>query len=162
MKTTKYLALKTGAVFSVLSLIFTFTIVVPMFSIMHALFLEQAFQLIFPEMNYANGGKITLLFFSVLFVITLVLLTKRIKTLVWKHQNIRLGESILVMLIFYAIVHPIGYYLLLWLQGFPVDALNSIMSVISFLFSSFAFVILGFVIDWYWKKLNNRENNAVF
>ncbi|WP_447951387.1 hypothetical protein [Chryseobacterium koreense] len=161
MKTTKNIALKTGAVFSVLSLLFTFTIVVPMFSIMHALFLQQAIEMIFPEMDYATGTQIMFLFFGALFLIILFLLMKRIKTLAGKNQNIRLGESILIMFIFYIIIHPLGYYLLLWLQGFPVDALNAIMSVASFLFSSLPFVLLGFMMDWYWKKLNNSENKGV-
>ncbi len=152
MKDDKNLGLKIGAIFSIVSFLFTFTIAIPMFSVFPSAFLEQAISSVFPSLTNVDTGIITILVLAVLFLSALVFILKRVEKSVNENRKLKTSEIIVVMLIFYIIIHNLGYYTLLGISGFPIDALNTLLAIASFPFSSVLFVLIGFMMDWYWKK----------
>ena len=157
MKNGKNLGLKIGAICSIVSFLFTFTIAIPMFSVFPSLFLEQAISNILPNLPSNYSGIATILVLSVLFLVALLFTLKRVKKSAQENRKLKGSEIIIMMLIFYLIVHNLGYYIFLGLNNFPVDALNAIYSAITFPFSSLSFILLGFLIDWYWKKTGSEN-----
>lgn len=158
MKSKKNIALKIGAIFSIVSLLLTATFFVPMFSIFPAYFLEMFITDAF-SLSHKTGGIATTLIFGILFLIILFFAMRIAKTRAERGEELTKKEIIIVMLITFFIVHPLGYYVLLWTGNFPVDALNSIMSLFSFPVTSLSFVVIGFLMDRYWKKRSDSINS---
>ena len=158
MNENKNIGLKIGAVFSIVSFLLTFTIAVPMFSVMPAIFSENWIREIFPGISYAQGCIINLWIFVILFLVVLFLIKKNIKKGVHQKKQTNALKITLTMSVFYFLVHPIGYYIFMWFSGFPIDALNAMMSIGSFPFTSLSFVIIGFFMDWY--RVNKKQKYA--
>lgn len=156
MTAKKNEGVKIGTIFTIVSFFCTFTLVVPMISVMPAILWEYVISQLFPEFLYATNCILSLFTFSALFLVAIVSTRKSIRNLAKNVQKVSTQKITTTMLIFYVLVHPIGYYLLLWSLGFPIDALNSMVSVGSFPFSSLAFVSIGFLIDWYSKKVQKE------
>lgn len=156
MKTEKKLGLKIGAIFSIVSFLFTFTIAIPMFSVFPGEFVIQAFYDILNvpngDMTYGTAGFAALFVFALLFIVALFFTLKIVRNLAKDKQNLKTSEIIVMMLVFYLIIHNLGYLILRAIDGFPIDALNVMGGIISFPFSSVLFVLIGLLIDWYWKK----------
>lgn len=149
----KHIGLKTGIVFSIISLLCAFTLFIPVYTVFPALFLEQFITDTFGT-TYQNGSKITLLILVLLFIVALYITMRIIKNRAAKGSAISIKETTVVMLVLWLIVHSLGYYLLLWYEGFPLDALNAMMSVASFPFTSLSFATIGLLMDSYWKATN--------
>lgn len=154
MKNSKNLGLKIGAIFSIVSFLFTFTIAIPMFSVFPGAFLEDALYSILPDQPHHYYGIATILILVVLFLVALLFTLKRVKKSAQENRKLKRSEIIIIMLIFYLIVHNLGYYIFMGMNNFPLDALNTLMGVITFPFSSLSFILLGLLIDWYWGKIN--------
>lgn len=152
MKNGKNLGLKVGAIFSVVSFLFTFTIAIPMISVFPSELLGQGISLIFSSSSFKTIGITTLSFLAVLLIALLMFTFKKVKKSAEENRKLKISEIVIIMVIFYLVVHNLGYYIVLAANNFPIDALNTIMSVISFPFSSLSFVLLGFLMDWNWKK----------
>ncbi len=157
MKNTKKTGLKTGTIFSIVSFLLTFTIAIPMFTVMPAIFTDTLILELFPEISYSQSCKISLLVFVMLLLVTLILTKRNIKKSVEQNQQTNALKITFTMLILYFIMHPIGYYIVMWFSGFPVDALNAMMSLYSFPFISLLFVLIGFLMDWYRNKLTMKN-----
>lgn len=151
MKSKKHTALKIGAIFSGISLLLTLTFFVPMYCILPAYFLDVFVTDVFSLSN-KTGGKVTTLILGILFLSALYIAMRIVKIRAEKGEEMTKKEIIVIMLIIFAIVHPLGYYLLLWATNFPIDALVAMMSIFSFPVTSLSFVVIGFLMDWYWKK----------
>lgn len=152
MKNDKNLGLKIGAIFSIISLLLTITVAVPMFSVFPSEFLNMGISGIFPSLSHENTGIITILILSAIFASSLIFTLRKVKKSAEEKRSFNASGVVVVMLVFYLIVHNLGYYILLGISNFPIDALNTIMGVVSFPFSSLSFVLLGLLMDWYWKK----------
>lgn len=152
MKNNKNLGLKIGGIFSIVSFLFSLTMVIPMFTVYPSVFLEQRIYSVYPNLTNLNSGFIKILFFVILFLLALFFTLKRIEKSVNENRKLKTPEIIVLMLIFYLIVHNLGYYIFLGINSFPSDALNMLSAIITFPFSSISFVLIGLMMDWYWKK----------
>ncbi len=152
MKNSKNFGLTIGAIFSIVSFLFTFTIAIPMFSVFPSEFLNQGISAIFPNLPHSSVGMITISILLIIFLVALVFTLKKAKKSAEEKRKLKASEIIIIMLVFYLIVHNLGYYILLGIANFPIDALNTLMGVVSFPFSSVSFVLIGLLIDWYWKR----------
>lgn len=158
----KYKEIYIGAIFTLVSFISTFSIFIPMYTVMPAALLEQAISNIFPLLTVAQiGAFMTFLLFFMLVVIILGMFY-RIRKLSKKQERQSALEIIGFMLIIWLIAHSFGFYLF-WgiVQGFQTDALYLISSVYSFPFLSFFFIFLGYLMFMYQKKCQNDNNNFV-
>jgi len=90
-----------------------------------------------------------------------IFIFKKLKKIAETNHKLGIMNVICMMVLFYFIVHNLGYILLLAFNGFPIDALNALYSIISFPFSSISFVILGFFMDKQWDKYQNKVNSFV-
>lgn len=152
MRTDKNLGFKIGGIFSLVSFLFAFTLVIPMYTIFPSVILDQAINTISPTITSLGSGMITILILVILLLLALIFTLKRVEKSINKDRKHKTTEIIILMFIFYFIVHNLGYYLFLGINSFPIDALNMIYAAITFPFSSLSFVIIGFMIDWYRKK----------
>lgn len=150
------MGLKTGAIFSIFSLLSAFTIAIPMFSVFPSIYLHQAISYIFPKLSFVYVEIATFFILTVLFVLVIVFTFIKVRKCANEYRRLKLWEVLVMMLVFYVIVHNLGYYIVLAISNFPIDALNSIMAVVSFPFSGLFFVLLGFLMDWYWKKWQKK------
>lgn len=157
MKKIKTLGLRIGAIFCVVSFLFTFTIGIPMFSVFPSEFLNQAVSGVFPSLSHEASSIITIVLLFILFAVAIFFTLKIIKNLANEREKLKVSETVVIMSIFYFIIHNLGYYFLLGISGFPIDALNTLMAVVSFPFSSLLFLAIGYLMDWYWKRVSVSE-----
>lgn len=154
MKNNKNSGLRIGIIFSIVSFLLTFTMFVPMFSVFPAELFGQAVSSAFGSLTHRLSGFITTLILAAIFALVLVLILKRVKKKARRNKKLKTQEIIVSMLIFYVVVHNLGYYIFLALNNFPIDALNTLLGIISFPFTSLLFIPFGFLMDWSWKKAN--------
>lgn len=146
-----------GAIFTIVSFISTFSIVVPMYTVMPAALIEQAASNSFPFLTAAKTGITMILLLFSLLVMALIVTFYRIKKLSKVHQRQSTIEIIGFMLTFWLFAHSLGFYLF-WgvVQNFSIDALYLISSVYSFPFSSFFFIFVGFLMYKYQVKCQKK------
>ncbi|MNK00650.1 hypothetical protein D3C87_184390 [compost metagenome] len=154
---SKNLGLKIGAVFTVISFLLTFTLAIPLASIIPALFIEQKLSDIFSNLTYPKIGLMMIFLLSLLFLLILVLVFGNVKRRAKQKMSLHAGNLMLTMCVFYLIVHSLGYYLFWGIYlHFKTDAQLAFNSVYSFPFSSLSFLLIGFLLDWYSKKLRTK------
>lgn len=162
MKSNKHLGLKIGAIFSLVSILLTFTLAVPMFSVLPGFFLEQG---LFQFLPSWSSEDLAILVIAILFLFALLALYfsfKWIKGKVLKNQNLKSLEIVIIMIGFYFIIHPLGFYIFWGLYlDFENDAQLIFNSVMSFPFSSITFILLGFLLDRYILKLKQFNNQII-
>lgn len=148
MKNKKHPGLFIGTIFSLLSILLTFTLVVPMFSVLPGFFIQDFLSKVFPYLVYENNGMLVLIALLVIFSLAMHLALRRKnlwKDKVPKNRRIEIG---IIMLVFYFIVHPLGFYLF-WgfCLNFKSDAQIIFDSVFSFPISSLSFLLIGYCLD---------------
>jgi hypothetical protein len=137
-----------GIIFTVGSLLLTLTFIVPIISVLPGILFEKISVSIISSENYSNVGRLTILLLTLSLIITLGLFLINI----WKKAKagIKISKSrvILVMAVCYLLVHPLGFYIY-WgvVLDYRSDGQLIFGAVSSFPFSSFAFLIIGILID---------------
>ncbi len=144
MKLKEFNGIKIGAIFSAVSLVLTFTYVIPIASVMPGVFIEEITSNFVNNEPYSNVGKITLTILTVLFVSTLII---SIYYVIKKKSESR-KMIISIMVIMYFIVHPLAMYIYWALELDYRDDGQLIFIVIeTFPFSSITFILVGIVLD---------------
>ena len=133
-----------GGIFTIVSLLLTLTIFVPMISIIPGGFIESLMSSIIDNEPYSKVGKATLTTLIIIFLITIgIILIKSRKA---EFSN---GHIIAIMVFEYFIIHPLGFYIY-WatLLNFRSDGQLIFGALTSFPISSFGFVGVGILIDF--------------
>ena len=132
----------------------TFAFLVPIFSVIAGSFLIELITLVFINENVDNNiGKIVLIILSTIMIIFLLLVLKGIKKIASKQLLLNKTEIILIMIFFYFIIHPLGFYIYWALfLNFVGDGQIIFEAATSFPYSSISFILLGILIDLVWKK----------
>jgi hypothetical protein len=132
-----------GAIFTVASILLTFTFIVPIISVIPAAYIESLVASIVDNEPYSNVGKATLnTFLGLLIVFVLIVLIKSRRN---RMSNVNI---ILIMIIAYFIVHSLGFYMYWGVSlNYRSDGQLIFAAVDSFPLSSFGFVFIGFLID---------------
>ncbi|MBB4037571.1 hypothetical protein GGR21_003491 [Dysgonomonas hofstadii] len=151
-----YLGTKIGACFTAGSLLLTLTLVVPVFSILPGSLLEAVAQGLVNNDPYSNVGKLTILFLIIMFATTLIIVLVRVRKTgirigrVWGKKIIYMSKIkiVLIMLLFYFIVHPLVFYLYWGIQlDFRSDGQLIMEAIRTFPISSLSFIFIGIMID---------------
>lgn len=144
----RYNGIAIGAIFMLASLLFTFTLVVPMLSVIPGAFLESIMASIVDNEPYSNVGKATILVLSSMLIISMIFVLVISRQMVFRNSHI-----IAIMSFEYFILHPLGFYIY-WATflDFRNDGQLIFGAVSSFPISSLSFVVLGLLIDLIKKK----------
>lgn len=147
--TSKNNGLIVGTIFTVCSFLLTFTFVVPIISVLPGVFFETISKAIVSNDPYSNVGKLTILLLTVLLLLAIILTIVYTRKRTPANETLSKGRLTLIMFAFYFIVHPLGFYIYWGLNlNFRSDGQLIFAAVDSFPISSFAFVLLGLLIDW--------------
>ncbi|GAE65413.1 hypothetical protein H3Z85_04465 [Chryseobacterium indologenes] len=151
--------LKIGATFSLLSFLLTFTYLVPVFTVIPGSIIELIAENFVNKNPYSNVGKVTILIFVLILIIFLLLVLTGIKNMANKGIHLTWVEVVIEMLIFYFIIHPLGFYIYWGLfLDFRSDGQLIFSAITSFPYSSIGFIIFGILIDQVWKKEFKNSN----
>ncbi len=151
-----YKATKIGAIFTAVCLLLTLTFVVPVFSIIPGAFIESMVKLFVDNNPYSNVGMLSTILLGIIFIATLVVVLIKIKrasnridpTSAEKEVSISTKGIILIMLLFYLIVHPLGFYLYWWSAlDFRSDGQLIMEAIRTYPISSLSFIVIGYLID---------------
>ena len=151
MKNNKHLGFVIGGIFSLISILLTFTFAVPMLSVLPGFFLQDLISDLFPNLTYEESGKVTTAVLLIVFCLAIFFAFRRVNT--WKDKTAknRKIELVIIMLIVYLLVHPLGFYTYWALYlNFKSDAQIIFDSLVSFPFSSLSFVLIGPLVDYYY------------
>ncbi len=142
-----------GAIFTGISLCLTITYIVPIISVFPGFIFETIAASFVSNEPYSNVGKLTIKLLSVIFLLTLILCMLSVINKTEKFGQISQRRIIGIMAILYFIVHCLGYYLYWGIAlHFESDGQLIFASLISFPISSFAFVLIGLLIDFVKNK----------
>lgn len=146
----KNLATKMGAFCTLLSILLSCTLFIPIITITFIAFLVEILVSMFGNQR---EGMMALLFLTVIFITALLIAFTGVRNLAKKGLRITKKEIFLMMFIFYWIIHPLGFYIY-WavFTNFSNDGQIILGAIFSFPFSSLAFVAIGFLIDMVIKK----------
>jgi hypothetical protein len=137
-----------GAIFSLCSFLLTFTFIIPVFSVVPGAFFELLSSSIVSNDPYSNVGKLTILFLAVALVVIIKLSLFRVEKWTLEHQFLTKKKVISLMMVFYFVVHPLGFYIYWALcLNFRSDGQLIFAAVYSFPVSSLSFVVFGFLLD---------------
>jgi hypothetical protein len=152
-----HLGLKIGIIFSLISFALTFTFLIPIFSVIPGSLIELISSYFVDKNSYSNVGKLTILILSGILILYLTIVLALIKNIAKKKSELKKSEIILMMFIFYFIVHPLGFYIY-WAMflNFANDGQLIFGAVTSFPYSSITFIILGIIMDFTWKQEFSR------
>lgn len=145
----KYNGTIIGAIFTVASILLTFTFIIPIISIIPAAYIESLVASVVDNEPYSNVGKATINIFLGLLIlfITIVLIKSRKNRL----SNIQIFW---IMIIAYFIVHSLGLYIYLGVSlNYRSDGQLIFAAVESFPISSFGFFGIGLLIDFVKKPI---------
>ncbi|MBU3024080.1 hypothetical protein [Zobellia galactanivorans] len=142
-----------GAIFTTISLLLIFTIIVPPFSIMPGTLVEMMISDIVNREPYSDIITIMVFIFSILFLILTVTILLRSKKKIYTNKHL-----IGIMILEYFVIHILGFYIY-WATAldFTRDGQIYFEAVESFKYSSFGFILVGLLIDII--KKNGIENN---
>ena len=142
-----------GTIFTGVSLLSTATFIMPIISVVPGSIIESLASGIVSNDPYSNVGKLTIKILSVIFVFTLILCIVSIVNKIEKSGQVFQRQIVLIMLLMYFIVHSLGFYIYWGLVlHFESDGQLIFAAVISYPFSSFAFVLIGLLIDFVKNK----------
>jgi hypothetical protein len=142
MSNYNYVGLMIGAIVTAISLLLTFAYVLPFFSIVLCFAAKTMF--VFCA-NYKTIATVAIVFLSIAFLVVMALVLWNIRNMVKEGLPILATKMILIMLIFFVIVHPLGFYI--YWASHHFKALAIFESRPCFAISSLAFIIIGFIID---------------
>jgi len=146
-----------GAIFTGASLCLTMTYIVPLISVSPGFIFESIAAGLVSNEPYSNVGRLTIKLLSVVFLLTLILCMLSIINKTEKSGQISQRRIIGIMAILYFIVHSLGFYLYWGIAlHFESDGQLIFSSLISFPISSFAFILIGLLIDFVKNKALTR------
>ena len=127
----------------------TFTYIVPIATVIPGVYIESIMSSFVDKEPYSNVGKATIYVLIAIFLVSIIfILLKARKSYL---SNIQI---IAIMIIEYFILHILGFYIYWGIAlDFRSDGQLIFAAVSSFPYSSFGFVILGFLVDSIKKKL---------
>jgi len=158
-----YNGLGIGIIFTIVSLLLTLTLIVPIVSILPGVFFEKISKALINNYPYSNVGKLTILLLTIVFVLISISCLIFIKKTVAKTNQFSQRRIIALMSIMYFTVHSLSFYIYwgFWLD-FRSDGQLIFGAVKSFPVSSFAFVFIGLLIDVVKNKAINNVNMATY
>ncbi|SIS46651.1 hypothetical protein SAMN05421766_10236 [Zobellia uliginosa] len=144
----KYNATIIGSIFTAISLLLIFTIIIPPYSIMPATLLEIFISDTLDSEPYSNIIIAMLFILFILFLLTTGIILLKSKKKAYENKHI-----IGIMIIQYFIIHTLGFYIY-WatILDFNRDGQIYFGALESFKYSSFGFILLGLLIDFSKKK----------
>ena len=156
-----YSGLTIGSVFTVLSLLSTLTFIVPIISVLSGVMFETISKALINNDPYSNVGKLTILLLTLTLILTIIISLISIKSIVAKTGQFSRGGIIVIMIITYLIVHPLGFYIY-WGLGldFRSDGQLIFGAKTSFPVSSFTFLFIGLLIDIVKNTTANKRFDA--
>ncbi|PIF47179.1 hypothetical protein CLU96_4228 [Chryseobacterium sp. 52] len=153
----KHLSTKVGALCSAISLVMTLTGFIPVLTIVPVAFLAELLVSMFGDQR--EGMKAFILL-AVIFLTAVLVMFTAVKNLTQKGLTITKKEILMIMFIFYWIVHPLGFYIY-WaaFTNFSNDGQIILGAIFSFPFSSLSFVAIGFLMDIIIKKYSLQDQS---
>jgi hypothetical protein len=147
---TKNIGTITGLLFSFFSFIATWTIVIPILSIIPAAFIEGLLADILGRNPYSKVGVATIISLFLLTIIISMMLLKFISKKTKQQEQIGGLYMFTFLLIFFFLIHPLFLYLY-WATelNFRNDGQLIFSAVITFPFSSCMFLPIGLLLDKY-------------
>ena len=144
----KYGSLKIGIFFSIVSLCSTITYIIPIISVIPGVIVEKLVSDCINNEPYSNVGKLTILVFSLMLILLLILSMHHISKVVKKKRFLERETVIITMLILSPIVHSLGFYIY-WgtVLNYRGDGQLIFSAVNSFPVSSLVFITIGALID---------------
>ncbi|MFT3950093.1 MAG: hypothetical protein QM763_24220 [Agriterribacter sp.] len=138
-----------GVIFTLISLMCIWTYIIPMISIIPGMFFESVAEFVLSDIHSKQTGKVTILLLAVALIIIIVLSLLYINIRISKYRSITWRNIIVIMMICYFIVHPLGFYIYWGVKlNFRGDGQLISAAVDSFPITSFSFIILiGLIID---------------
>ncbi|RYE57409.1 MAG: hypothetical protein EOP48_05860 [Sphingobacteriales bacterium] len=137
--------------YTVVCLLTILTFIVPLLTILPlALPLELIFSAIFGDDNYSRVGKGVLVSLIIIFCISIFLFYRNLNRQLKRTQQLNTAGFILFLTLQLIIIHPLVFYVNTskdWSQASDGQFVFGITA--SFPISSFAFVIIGLMVDAY-------------
>lgn len=158
MKISKHnIGLNVGAIFTVISLLLTFTFFVPIISIIPGLVFESIAKKIISNIPYSNVGKLTIVLLFLITFLALIFSLLWVKKTVEKNKEISKGSIVVIFFFLYFLVHSLAFYIY-WgaFLDFRGDGQLIFSAIISHPFSSFSFVLIGILIDFVKNKYSSK------
>jgi hypothetical protein len=156
-----YIGLSIGIIFTICSLLLTITYVVPIISVLPGVLVEVVSARLISNEPYSNVSKLTILVLSFLLILVLAYSLRNI----WKTAKIgsvSKGRIVAIMSICYFPVHSLGFYCYWAINlNFRGDGQLVFGAVNSFPISSFAFILIGLIIDVVKNKAANTNIAAM-
>ena len=159
--TKNYSGLSVGLIFAIASLLLTATYVIPVISVLPGVLVEFVLNRIFSISQNSQVGRLTILILSILLVLVLAFSLLNI----WrtaKSGSVSKGRIVIIMCTCFFLVHSLGFYCYWGLNlDFRSDGQLLLGAVNSFPISSFAFVLIGLLIDIIKNKAADTNMGAL-
>jgi hypothetical protein len=138
-----------GSMLTVCCLVLTFTFIVPIVFVLPGVVVESIASHVVNNDPYSNVGICTIIILCVLLTGALMAALLHIRRRRAKGMSVSQGRAIVLLLLLSFIIHPLGFYIY-WgvVLQFRSDGQLIFAAFNSFPFSSFAFPIIGFLMDW--------------
>ena len=148
MKNNTFLGTIIGIVFFTFSLFMTITYVIPIISILPAVYLEGLSSILVKNEPYSNVGKMTIIILTLIFTVYLIFSIFYIRKIKIKNNVVTKNTLILLMLIMYLIIHPLVMYIYWAIKyDYRDDGQLIFMAVETFPISSLFFILFGIILD---------------
>lgn len=149
------LGVKIGIIFTFLSLLLTITIIIPAFSIFPGVIIELIAKGLVDNKPYSNVGQMTILLLASIFFISIIATIFYVR----KNSGLTKIRVVIIMLIFWLIVHPLVFYIYWGIKWeYRSDGQLILGAVETFPISSISFIIIGGIIDIVEKLTFNKKS----
>ncbi|WP_436487683.1 hypothetical protein [Chitinophaga sp. ARDCPP14] len=137
-----------GALFTAISLMLVATVIAPALAVLPGYPVEKMVARIAGGVSDHHVQLLTILVLAVIFLLILIPALILIRSSTPPNEAIVSGKIILLMVLLYMIVHPLVFYIFSYAKAWnSKDAQYLMAALVTVPFSSFAFVIVGAVID---------------
>lgn len=142
-----------GALFTAISLMLVATVIAPALAVLPGYPVEKMVAGMVSGASDHQLQLLTILVLAVIFLLILIPALILIRSSTPPNEAIVSGKIILLMVLLYMIVHPLVFYIFSYAKSWNrKDAQYLMAALVTVPFSSFAFVIVGAVIDALKKK----------
>jgi hypothetical protein len=143
----KYNGTMIGGIFTLASLLATFTFVIPIFSVLPGAMLESIMSGCVDNYPYSNVGRATITALLIMLAATLIIFLVFVRIRTQKEELSHLKVCV-IMIVEYFILHALGFYVY-WATSLNYRSDGQLMfaAVDSFPASSCGFFIIGILID---------------
>ncbi|MEV4887047.1 hypothetical protein SAMN05660461_5787 [Chitinophaga ginsengisegetis] len=137
-----------GALFTAISLMLVATVIAPALAVLPGYPVEKMMALMVSGASDHHLQLLTILVLAVIFLLILIPALILIRSSTPPNESIVSGKIILLMVLLYMVVHPLVFYIFSYAKDWNrKDAQYLMAALVTVPFSSFAFVIVGAVID---------------